>query len=159
MPTNVSSSDRGSESTHNASSTGTTMGWGLGFPWGSLSVHSTGSAISWSDANAKCIAAGKQLAKVRTQADVDAIVEVKTNNDNIWIGASCSSTCNVQSNYYFVDGSELPPSGFPWEPKQPNGRGAQCLYIRGIASGQNNINDVGCSSRWGKQYACEAPSA
>merc|ERR1719191_527814 len=119
-----------------------------------------GSAVSFDKVRGMC-SGTSALAMPKTKSEVDAIVAAACDTGNILIGLTCDSGCQQKANWKFLDGSS-PGSDFPWESNQPNGKGAAqtgCAVIRGISSGENDVNDVSCLNTYTKQFACQRPCA
>ena len=104
-------------------------------------------ALSWSDANAACLAKGLQLASVHSAAENALLVTAAAGN-SVWIGGTDAASEGTW---------EWSPSGTPlmytkWDPGEPNNMGNEdCVEVH--ANG--GWNDISCALH--RKYVCETP--
>ena len=104
-------------------------------------------AVSWSDANAACQAAGLQLASVNSAAE-NALLLTAAAGNAVWIGGTDAA----------IDGTwKWSPSGTPlsytnWASGEPNnyGRNEDCVHLSGTSG---KWNDVNCARKF--KFVCE----
>jgi len=111
-------------------------------------------ALSWSDANAACLAAGLQLASVHSAAQ-NALLLTAAAGNAVWIGGT-----DAASEHTWVwSPSNTPLSYTNWYSGEPNNAysgGEDCLefnYRGSDIAASGKWNDWGCSGK--RKYVCQ----
>ena len=108
-------------------------------------------ALSWSDANAACRAAGLQLASVQTAAE-NALLLTAAAGNAVWIGGTDAAS----EGTWVWSPSSTPLSYTNWHPGQPSNSGGNqnCLSFN-WGSPAGKWDDDQC---WPKRkYVCQTP--
>ena len=97
--------------------------------------------LSWGDAEAACLAAGLQLASVRSAAE-NALLKTAAGGNHVWIGGTDAAS----EGTWMWNSSNAPLSYTNWGAGEPNNAmgGEDCLHFR--PSGE--WNDDKCWRTW-----------
>eukprot|EP00964_Phaeocystis_antarctica_P023001 scaffold12837_cov66-Phaeocystis_antarctica.AAC.4 len=108
----------------------------------------TSEALSWGHANAACLAAGLQLATVRSAAQ-NAQLRAVAGGNTVWIGGTDAAS----EGAWVWSPSNTPLSYTNWNAGEPNdhGSGEDCV----VAYGSGKWNDARCTNKY--KYVCQPP--
>ena len=107
-------------------------------------------ALSWSDANAACLAAGLQLASVQSEAEDTLLVTAAAGN-TVWIGGTDAAS----EGTWAWSPSGTPLSYTNWNVGEPNNVGGNEHCLAAVYTG--GWNDASCDILL--KYVCETPTS